>query len=84
MHFICVLYAFYMHFLKMHAFLRKVHVFFPKTHAFLKSAYKMHIEYIPNVVQIICIYRRKIMRLMKRDHTLAQKPVSNNYELYIV
>ena len=44
----------------------------------------MHIEYIPNVVQIICIYRRKIMRLMKRDHTLAQKPVSNNYELYIV
>ena len=43
----------------------------------------MHIEYIPNVVQIIYIYR-KIMRLMERDHTLAQKSVSNNYELYIV
>ena len=24
------------------------------------------------------------MRLMKRDHTLAQKSVSNNSELYIV
>ena len=44
----------------------------------------MHIEYIPNVVQIIYIYRRKILRLMKGDHTLAQKSASSNYELYIV
>ena len=44
----------------------------------------MHIEYIPNVVQIVYIYRRKILRLMKRDHTLAQKFASSNYELYIV
>ena len=52
MHFICILYAFYMHFLKMHAFVRKVHVFFPKMHAFLKSAYKKHIKRIENAYRI--------------------------------
>ena len=46
MHFICVLYAFYMHFLKMHAFLGKIHALFSKMHAFLKSAYKTHIKCI--------------------------------------
>jgi len=52
MNFICILYAFYMHFLKMHAFLRKVHVLLSKMHAFLKSAYKMQIKFIYNTYQM--------------------------------
>ena len=51
-HLVCLLYAFYMHFLKMHAFLAKIHARLSKMHAFLKSAHKflkrckkMHINF---------------------------------------
>ena len=68
MHFVCISYAFYMHFWKMHAFLAKRHALLSKTHAFVKmyikriwNAYKMHMKCIQNAYefpmnfQTICI-----------------------------
>ena len=59
MHFVCILYVVYMHFLKVYTFLIKMYTLLVKVYTLLKTTYKLHIKYIQSAYKLHRCFQKK-------------------------